>query len=158
MGFSRLQRLYYKEYIARKGMLARCYTTSNSSFKYCGARGVVVCTAWRLSFATFLQDMGTAPSQEYSLDRYPNGAGNYEPGNVRWATPSEQQHNTIKNVWLAFQGRTLCLADWAKETGLPESTIAVRHEAGWPAELILTTPVLNPTLLGGVVRRSRLVS
>lgn len=30
----------------------------------------------------------------HSIDRFPNNNGNYEPGNVRWATASEQTINT----------------------------------------------------------------
>ena len=29
----------------------------------------------------------------YSLDRFPNNNGNYESGNVRWATPEQQRQN-----------------------------------------------------------------
>ena len=41
----------------------------------------------------FLTDVGLRPSPEYSVDRYPNNNGNYEPGNVRWATDLEQNRN-----------------------------------------------------------------
>jgi hypothetical protein len=55
--------------------------------------GVSVCERWRSSFAAFLADVGRAPSPEHTIDRWPNPAGNYEPGNVRWATMLEQRHN-----------------------------------------------------------------
>lgn len=36
---------------------------------------------------------GPRPSTKHSIDRYPNPFGDYEPGNVRWATASEQARN-----------------------------------------------------------------
>lgn len=57
-----------------------------------GGRGIAVCERW-LDYPTFLADMGERPSG-MTLDRYPNGAGNYEPGNCRWATPHEQMVNS----------------------------------------------------------------
>ena len=57
--------------------------------------GVKVCDRWKSSYRNFLADMGPRPhpASEYSLDRWPNNAGNYEPGNCRWATAKQQQNN-----------------------------------------------------------------
>jgi len=45
------------------------------------------------SFEEFYKELGPKPSPKHSVDRYPNKYGNYEPGNVRWATQSEQNLN-----------------------------------------------------------------
>lgn len=51
-----------------------------------------MCQKWQESFQAFVADVGERPTG-MTLDRYPNPAGDYEPGNVRWATPLQQRHN-----------------------------------------------------------------
>lgn len=68
-------------------MMMRCGNPKN----YCGRKGIKVCDRWK-TFAAFLADMGSKPPGTY-LDRFPNNDGNYEPGNVRWATPKESANN-----------------------------------------------------------------
>ena len=51
-----------------------------------------MCERWASSFAAFMEDMGTKPIHEYSLDRIDTN-GNYEPENCRWATIEEQRAN-----------------------------------------------------------------
>jgi len=46
----------------------------------------------------------TGKRATYTLDRFPNNDGHYEPGNVRWATVSEQAKNRRKRKsWNASQ-------------------------------------------------------
>lgn len=73
--------------------MSRCYDPKCPKFSLYGGRGIVMHEAWRVSFAAFLADVGERPSARHSLDRYPNPDGNYEPGNVRWATNLEQRRN-----------------------------------------------------------------
>jgi hypothetical protein len=83
-------------------MISRCENPDNHAYRLYGARGITVCPAWH-DLAVFIADIerligprpgGTFPSgkYEYSLDRIDNN-GNYEPGNVRWATAVEQRTN-----------------------------------------------------------------
>lgn len=74
------------------GMIARCHGKTTSAINY-KDKGISVCTEWRESFEKFVKDMGERPSDKHTLDRI-NNDGNYEPGNVRWATRSDQVHNT----------------------------------------------------------------
>lgn len=77
--------LTYKSW---RSMLSRCYRDSSSGFHNYGGRGITVCERWRV-FEHFLSDMGERPSLNLSLDRIDNN-GNYEPGNCKWSTRSEQ--------------------------------------------------------------------
>jgi hypothetical protein len=80
------------EYIVWVAMLQRCGNPKNKDYPDYGGRGITVCDRWR-DFANFISDVGARPSSKYSIDRYPDNNGNYEPGNVRWATATEQVYN-----------------------------------------------------------------
>jgi len=75
-------------------MQRRCFNANTKDYPNYGGRGITVCDRWR-QFENFLADMGERP-QGLSIDRFPNNDGNYEPGNVRWATPKEQANNRRK--------------------------------------------------------------
>lgn len=71
-------------------MIQRCRPPNGNYVKY----GIVVCEAWE-DFRQFYSYMGSCPSEGHTIDRYPNAKGNYEPGNVRWATWKEQGWSKI---------------------------------------------------------------
>lgn len=81
-----------KEYNAWRAIISRCTNQGCTNYKNYGARGITVCNEWRHSFEAFLRDIGRAPAERYSIDRI-DVNGNYEPGNVRWATKLEQDYN-----------------------------------------------------------------
>ncbi len=73
-------------------MKTRCYNTKYRDYAHWGGRGITVCDAWRDDFAAFFAHVGVRPSRGHSIDRIDNERG-YEPGNVRWATYSQQNNN-----------------------------------------------------------------
>lgn len=81
------------EYDCWASMIKRCENQNCKGWKWYGARGISVCPEWRNSFEAFIAYIGPRPTPKHSIDRYPNNDGNYEPGNVRWATQSEQNKN-----------------------------------------------------------------
>jgi hypothetical protein len=131
------------EYSAWSNMLQRCYNPKHTGYKYYGAQGVGVCVEWRQSFPAFLKDVGLRPSLRHSLDRYPNNKGNYEPGNVRWATITEQNRNTRSNRLITFQGVTRCVSEWEEVLGFPRHLVRFRLRNGWSVKTALTTPKRN---------------
>lgn len=79
------------EYRAWNNMRNRCSNPKVNHYQDYGGRGIRVCARWQI-FENFLADMGRRPSPLYTLERMDND-GNYEPGNCKWATRYEQQHN-----------------------------------------------------------------
>lgn len=130
-----------KEWFAWARMIARCKYPCVERYARYGGRGIKVCEQWAESFPQFLQDVGEAPSPEHQLDRIDND-GNYEPGNVRWATRSENVRNSSKARYLELDGVRKTIGDWAAELGINRQTIQMRLDSyGWPVEKALRKEV-----------------
>ena len=67
----------------------RCTNPTNKNYPEYGGRGILFNFN---NFIEFYNEVGEKPGPEYSIDRIDN-EGNYEPGNVRWATPTQQLQN-----------------------------------------------------------------
>ena len=88
-------------------ILDRCTDPKHPAYHNYGGRGITICDRWRDDPWAFAEDIyreiGPRPEgvdkrgrSLYSLDRWPDNDGNYEPGNVRWATSAEQIQNQRK--------------------------------------------------------------
>ena len=75
----------YRAYMDAKN---RCTNPNSARWYTHGGRGIKFLFT---SFAEFFSEIGKRPDG-LTLDRIDND-GNYEPGNVRWASPSQQMSN-----------------------------------------------------------------
>jgi hypothetical protein len=119
-----------------RGMLTRCYDKSQPNY---GGIGVSVCQRWH-DFTCFVADMtsvGPRPSRQHSIDRWPNPAGNYESGNVRWATPEQQGNNKRTNRFVVAFGLRATQAQWARMVNTKPEILRGRLKRGWSADRAL---------------------
>lgn len=82
-------------YKAWQDMKSRCNNINNKRYKDYGGRGIKVSEEFH-DFQTWYEHIGPRPGPEYSQDRRDN-EGNYERGNIRWATCREQVLNSRPN-------------------------------------------------------------
>lgn len=90
-------------------LIRRCTSPSHTRYSDYGGRGISVHPEWVEDFWVFVRDVGERPKGKtkggrayWQLDRI-NNDGNYEPGNVRWATPEQQANN--KRGYGGFEAR-----------------------------------------------------
>lgn len=127
------------EYQSWRAMLSRCLNKNATGYSRYGGSGITVCERWQESFEHFYEDMGPRPTISHTLDRYPDNTGNYEPGNCRWATKSQQAKNCRWSTELTHDGKTLTIREWAEHLSISISTIRGRIRAGRPVAEILQT-------------------
>ena len=133
-----------KAYNSWAAMKRRCYDKNNNYYKIYGGRGIRVCDRWLNSFENFLEDMGEPPTKTHTLDRYPDGNGNYDPLNCRWATPKEQGQNTSKVVNHIYNGQKLCLSELERIGNVSIRTIKHRiKNLGWSVDDAVNMPPLK---------------
>ena len=141
-------RTHPAEYAIWNSMRQRCQNPKLDAFKHYGGRGIKVCPEWSESFDAFLRDVGPRPAPHLTLDRIDND-GNYEPGNVRWATWETQAGNKRapgpgrRSRLLEHDGRVQTMSQWAREFDLDPGTVHHRLKAGWNLADALTTKAVR---------------
>lgn len=120
-------------------MIQRTTNPNVARYHIYGGRGIKVCDRWRNSFENFASDMGEPPTPQHSLDRI-NVNGNYEPGNVRWATKKEQGRNTRFNVVYEYRGKTACVVEHCEDAGISTVMVYKRLSRGWSIDDAMTLP------------------
>jgi hypothetical protein len=124
------------EYVTWMGIVARCTNPDHKDFKRYGGRGIGLYVPWRKDFAVFLHAVGEKPGPEYQIDRIKNNRG-YEPGNVRWVIPLQQQRNRGNLRLITFNSQTKCLSEWAANLGISSEGLAYRLKC-WSKRKALT--------------------
>jgi hypothetical protein len=127
-------------YAVWNGMMYRCFNPKAPSFPHYGGRGITVAQELQ-TLQGFLDVMGLPPGPGYQIDRIDNN-GNYEPGNLRWATATENERNKRNNRLVTHNGRTQCLSAWAQEIGVSIQVLWTRLDKyKWTVQEALETPL-----------------
>lgn len=129
------------EYNTWVHMIQRCHNPNSKDYPNYGGRGISVCDLWRNSFEAFYMSIGPKPTPKHTIERI-NTNGNYEPGNVKWATRNEQVLNQRSNVKLTIDGVEKAVSEWARDPDCPvtQFTIYKRIFRGWNAKRAVFEP------------------
>lgn len=137
----------HPHYLRWYSMCRRCHDPRDKAYDSYGGRGIRVHEPWRLNFRSFvagLKAIGPQPSPKHSLDRIDND-GNYEPGNLQWATASQQVRNRRKGRFITAFGRRRHIEEWAADLGTTGSIVHNRMALhGWTVEAAVSVPALPP--------------
>lgn len=100
-GDSNVHSQYYYLHCIWIQMRQRTNNPNNPNYFNYGKRGIKVFEEWDEDYIKFktwvLDNIGNRP-EGYSLDRIDNNS-NYQPGNIKWSTPTEQANNR-RDYWM----------------------------------------------------------
>jgi hypothetical protein len=134
------------------GMIARCHNENDKDYINYGGRGIEVCTEWRQSPFTFYAYMPPRPDG-HTIDRI-DVNGHYKPGNVRWATASQQVCNRRCTKWIAKDGVSYAPRQyWSLYVAqfVDYKTFMYRLRSGWDINRA-STPSTIPRRIRHVIR------
>ena len=137
-----------------RGMQERCRLKSDKGYKNYGARGIKVYDEWIgedgfTNFFDYVQQLPHFGEVGYSLDRI-DVNGNYEPGNVRWATAKIQGNNRRNNLMVEdVDGTMIALGLAAEKYGIKEDTLYQRYRSGCRGKKLFLQKLSQPLLIDG---------
>lgn len=127
-----------KEHNAWRGIRCRCYDPNVREYKYYGGKGIKMCDEWLNSFDAFCEYLGPPPSKKHSVDRVDYNK-DYEPGNVRWATPIQQANNKCNVKKYLFKGEMRTLPEICRGEDAEYNLVRRRvTQQGWALEEALS--------------------
>ena len=125
-----------------RAMKSRCYNKNDKSYKWYGAKGIIVCDEWKDSYISFKQwALDNGYKDGLTIERIDTN-GNYVPNNCCWKTILEQANNRSDNINITYNGETKTLKQWSKQIGIPYQTLQFRiSDSGWDVERAFTEPL-----------------
>lgn len=130
----------YRVWVA---IVQRCCNPKDKGYKWYGAKNKTVCKSWKRSFKCFhnyvVKNLGEKPSPKHSIDRIKNHIG-YKPGNIRWATGSEQMNNTSVCRYYHIGGEKLSQIQVCRKFNILSGTLRKRLKR-MPIKQAISTPI-----------------
>lgn len=134
---TRLYRIWFE-------MIRRCDDSTRQNYRNYGGRGIRYHPSFR-TFEGFLAGIPEGYADHLELDRIDND-GDYEPGNLRWATDEEQRRNKRTNHFVELSdGLRRTIADASRMFGVPPRVISDRLSRDWDHFDAITIPVGRAT-------------
>lgn len=129
------------------GMIQRCDNPNVRNYSRYGGRGITYSKDFS-TFEGFYAAMKEGYREDLTIERIDTN-GNYELGNVRWATQKEQQRNRTNNRWMhdPYTNEKMLLTDLADKYNLTASTILNRIKYGMSGkDLVKSTRTVSKRL------------
>ena len=129
-------------YDTYNNMKQRCYNSKSKSYKYYGAREIIICDEWlgENGFINFYNwSMENGYSDELTIDRI-DANGDYEPNNCQWVSIANQMSNKTNTIMLEYNGVKKSLVQWAKDYNIKICTLRTRINRGWSISRALNEP------------------
>ena len=105
------------------GMVARCYSENDKTYKWYGQKGIRICEEWLNDPKTFEEwALNNGYSEDLTIDRI-NSDKDYCPDNCRWIPLKENSRRAGRVNWISIGDKTLTGRQWASELGLGLLTI-----------------------------------
>lgn len=123
-----------------RDILRRCEDPRRRGYADYGGRGITICDEWK-TYETFRDwSLANGYAEDLSVDRIDNNKG-YCPENCQWTNDITQANNKRNNVVIAIDDKTLTMAQWSRETGIPYSALQHRIAMGWEPKDAVMTPL-----------------
>lgn len=123
-------------------MKNRCYNPNSDSYKYYGARGIIICDEWKDDFMAFYNwAYNNGYVDGLSIERI-DVNGNYEPKNCCWIPVNKQARNTRRTYIVEYNGKKMSLAEACELADMNYATVDNRiFNLKWSFEKAINTPI-----------------
>lgn len=118
-----------------ENMKTRCFNPKSNRFYRYGGRGITICDEW-LDFKSFSEwALLNGYKDGLSLERK-NIDKDYEPGNCCWIPIEKQAQNKSNTVWITYQDKKMCMAEFSKIANVSINVIRNRLKKGMTGDQI----------------------